>query len=259
MRDMVLPMTLFKLLRGCHWERITIGHSESKTYFLTGAKRNFYLKVQPLTAVEGLFSEKERLEWLKGKLPVPEIVYYERDDVQEYLLLTELKGMNASDSSFGTKLPQLMQQLAVGLRTIHEVNLEGCPFSQKLDVKIEEARRRVEDRLVDEWDFDQQRQGINAEELLNELLVKKPTSEDLVFTHGDYCLPNIVVNGDHLSGFIDWGRAGIADRYQDIALAIRSITYNFGRQHVRRFLEEYGIEQEDASKVHYYQLMDEFF
>jgi aminoglycoside phosphotransferase len=57
----------------------------------------------------------------------------------------------------------------------------------------------------------------------------------------------------------DWGRAGIADRYQDIALAIRSIGYNFGNAYVQAFLDAYGLTAVDEAKVHYYQLMDEFF
>ena len=36
------------------------------------------------------------------------------------------------------------------------------------------------------------------------------------------------------------GRAGIADRYKDIALAVRSIRHNCGGAFVQPFLDEYG-------------------
>ena len=42
--------------------------------------------------------------------------------------------------------------------------------------------------------------------------------EDVVFTHGDYCLPNVMILKGHLSGYIDWGYAGIGDRYLDKAV-----------------------------------------
>jgi aminoglycoside phosphotransferase len=254
-----LPENLSKMTIGYTWRRITIGHSESKTYLLIGTSSNLYLKIQSLTAVECLFNEKERLEWLQGKLPVPEVVYYGQDDSNEYLLITEIEGINASDKSFEMMLPQLLQQLAYGLRAVHEIQVANCPFNQRLDSKIEEAKMRVENKLVDEENFDQRRQGLKSKDLFNEVLCKKPITEDLVFTHGDYCLPNIIIYKGKVRGFIDLGRAGVADRYQDLALAIRSITYNFGNEHIHAFLNEYSLTELDESKVHYYQLLDEFF
>lgn len=254
-----LPPELAALLNGYKWQRITLGLSQSRTYLLIGEAANLYLKVQSLTAVESLSSEKERLVWLQGKLPVPQVVYDGKDDTNEYMLITEIPGINASDKSYESILPELMQQLAVGLRAIHVVGIAGCPFDQRLDVKIKEAVGRVDRQQVDEDDFDHVRQGRKAQDLLKELLDEKPAVEDVVFTHGDYCLPNIILRDGKVHGFIDWGRAGLADRYQDLALAIRSIRYNFGQEHVQTFLDAYGLEELDEAKVHYYQLMDEFY
>ncbi|NOV00094.1 APH(3') family aminoglycoside O-phosphotransferase [Paenibacillus planticolens] len=259
MQEIALPADLSQLTNGYTWQRITLGLSQSRTYLLTGASSNLYLKIQSLTEVESLLSEKERLVWLRGKLPVPEVVYFGQDDVNEYMLITEIEGVNASDKSYEWMLPQLMQQLAYGLRAIHQIPVDGCPFDQRLDAKIAEAQSRVDNKLVDEDDFDQLRQGIKAEDLVGDLLRHRPQTEDLVFTHGDYCLPNIILRDGKVHGFIDWGRAGVADRYQDLALAIRSIEYNFGNEHVQTFIHAYGLTELDEAKVHYYQLMDEFF
>jgi aminoglycoside phosphotransferase len=255
------PLTggLLQLTNGFAWKRITIGHSGADTFMLSGSTGNRYLKIQPVSSVESLWQVKARMEWLLGKLPVPEVLHYERDEVNEYLIVSEIPGMDASHRSYETMLPQLMRQLAVGLRAIHEVKINDCPFDERLDRKIAEAARRVENRLVDQQDFDEVRQGCTAEELLERLIRQKPGDEDLVFTHGDYCLPNVILKDGQVSGFIDWGRAGIADRYQDLALAIRSIKYNFGEEHVGQFLDAYDIKHLDEPKVLYYQLMDEFF
>jgi aminoglycoside phosphotransferase len=59
-----------------------------------------------------------------------------------------------------------------------------------------------------------------------ELMETRPGHEDLVFTHGDYCLPNIILKDGKLSGFVDIGRARLADRYQDLGIAFRSLEYN---------------------------------
>lgn len=101
--------------------------------------------------------------------------------------------------------------------------------------------------------------GRKAIDLFEELVSNKPLDEELVFTHGDYCLPNVIMENQRVSGYIDWGRAGVADKYQDLALAIRSISYNFGKDYVPYFLAGYGIKELDESKVDFYQLMDEFY
>ncbi len=254
-----LPSSVAHKTIGYSWEKITIGESEASTFFLRGNKNNLYLKVQPNNAVENLHHEKERLEWLQGKLPVPEVVLYDKDETNEYLLITAVTGVNASDKSNGSNVSLMIKELSLGLRVIHAVNIDDCPFNHKLDMKIEQARERVRKQLVDEEDFDDLRRGQKAVNLFEKLISQMPSSEDLVFTHGDYCLPNIIIHEGKVNGFIDWGRAGIADRYQDIALAVRSITRNFGKEYTEVFLEEYGLAQIDRTKIEYYQLLDEFF
>lgn len=63
-----------------------------------------------------------------------------------------------------------------------------------------------------------------------------------------------------VTGFIDWGYAGVADRYQDLALAVRSITWNLGAEWVPSFLDAYRLPDGlDAAKIEFFHLLDEFF
>lgn len=82
--------------------------------------------------------------------------------------------------------------------------------------------------------------------------------EDLVFTHGDYSLPNIIINGGSISGFIDLGNSGVADRYYDLAVAEKSIIRNFGKEYVELFFAHYDIEDIDYKKIRFYQLVEKF-
>ncbi len=247
-------------VKGCTWNRITTGESLADTFRLErdGAPA-LYLKISPQSARNDLLAEKERLDWLQGRLPVPDVLRYAVDGQSEYLLLTALAGGNAASLAAVEPPERIATLLATGLRTIHALPVEQCPFDMMLDREIEEARRNIALGLVDEADFDDIRLGRSATDLFQELLTTRPSTEDLVFTHGDYCLPNIIVDGQDLGGFVDLGRAGVADRYKDIALALRSLERNTGQDLTTAFFEAYGLPGPDTERVDYYKLLDEFW
>ena len=141
---------------------------------------NKYLKIMPLGLSESLAREAEVLRWLEGKLPVPMVMFFACDGNYEFLLMSEIPGVPACDRAFEKDLPELIRLLAQGLRMIHSIDISGCPFDQRLSVKMKEAADRTAKGLVDEQDFDDIRQGRTAEDLLAELFRTKPAAEDLV-------------------------------------------------------------------------------
>lgn len=257
-----LPADLQKMLTGGVWQEVLIGASGAQVFRIANnhsAAR--YLKMAAHPFGQELLAEKERLDWLQGRLPVPNVFACSADSRGTYLLLSEISGLMACDAVFSQNMSTLVRLLAEGLRLIHQIDIKDCPFDQRLAHKIALAQLRVEAGLVDETDFDEQHKGMRAEELLKVLIETRPDGEDLVFTHGDYCLPNVFIDQSHkrISGFIDWGRAGVADRYQDLALATRSLIYNFGPGWEQLFWDAYGLDTVDHARLEYYKLLDEFF
>lgn len=255
----LLPYCLAEAVADYTWQEIFTGCSTALVFRLWKLDGDcLYLKTSHHAPDRLLLQEKLRLEWLHGRLPVPEVKMFVEDNGWDYLLLSAVPGTVASDDAYKSNVPMLIEQLSTGLRMIHELPIDHCPFDATILTKIELARVRVADGLVDENDFDESRLGRTAADLFAELLEAVPDDEDLVFTHGDYCLPNIILQDWRLSGFIDWGRAGVADRYQDIALMVRSVESNFGYQWVSVLFEACGIEP-DRAKIRFYALLDEFF
>lgn len=106
----------------------------------------------------------------------------------------------------------------------------------------------------------------DPKELLDWLFRNRP-EEEAVLSHGDYCLPNVFGKGNRLTGYLDLGRAGIADKWCDIALCYRSLSQNYsGRFHGKAYsgyddlllFKEIGIAP-DWKKIRYYILLDELF
>ena len=94
-------------------------------------------------------------------------------------------------------------------------------------------------------------------------MVHRP-EEDLVLSHGDYCLPNVFADGQELTGFIDIGLSGVADKWIDIEKGLWSMWANttgfFGgkqRPFDRQLLFNALGMQPDEDKLRYYSLLEE--
>jgi len=266
---LVLPPPLAADLSKHARTEVGAGESDSSVFrFERSNGSTVYLKsrrLDPPPSDRPLFDEAERLGWMYAVgLPVPAVLQYHEWKGCEYLLLTEVAGTDASAPRPADQYPAIVGALAAGLRTLHATNISACPFDQSRRVRVAAAEARLRAGRVREDDFDAARQGRSAADLYAELAASPPASEDRVFTHGDYCLPNVILAGDGASGFrisglVDCGNAGIADRYQDLALCARSVAYNFGPEMVPVLFAKYGLEKVDEAKLAYYQLLDEFF
>jgi len=75
------------------------------------------------------------------------------------------------------------------------------------------------------------------------------TENGTVLVHGDACLPNILYDGDTLSGYIDIGDMRIDTPEVDLAAAVWSLQYNLGPGYGLAFLQEYGIRDANEKDV----------
>jgi aminoglycoside phosphotransferase len=263
---MDLPRELAARFAECAIDAVEIGESGAGVWHCRPVRApSFYLKAAAIAADQQLDGEAERLRWMKERrVPVPAVREYGQMGGIEYLLLDEVPGMIASDPDWTSSRSEVVSAIGSGLALLHRTSIVDCPFDQRIARQIEAARRRVETGRVREDDFDAARAGRSAVDIFDELLRSVPADEDLVLSHGDFCLPNIVLDrtpsgGVYIAGLVDCGRSGIADRHQDLALAMRSITHNFGREWVSTFLEAYGMRHPSVEKLSLFALLDEFF
>ena len=68
------------------------------------------------------------------------------------------------------------------------------------------------------------------------------------FIHGDFCLPNIILNNWKFSSFIDVGLSGIGDKHIDIYWVLWSLKFNLKTDKYNQyFLKLYGKENYDEN------------
>lgn len=56
--------------------------------------------------------------------------------------------------------------------------------------------------------------------------VRPRNKEQLVFSHGDFCMPNFLLEGNGIAGFIDLGDAALSDKWRDLSLIQWCLTKN---------------------------------
>ena len=212
----------------------------------------------------------QMMQWLEGKIPVPKVIAYEVEEEKSYLLMSRTSGVMSCDTYYLEHSQMLLEALASGLKMLWEVDVTDCPVVRDVDAVLKEARERVEKDLVDVEDAEPTTFGDggfeNPEQLLEWLENHRPAFEP-VLSHGDYCLPNVFLENGQIKGFIDLGRAGVGDKWNDIALCYRSLKHNFDGTYGGKVYEDFnpdmlfeklGIEP-DWEKIKWYLLLDELF
>ncbi|MFC9692358.1 APH(3') family aminoglycoside O-phosphotransferase [Kribbella sp. NPDC056951] len=225
-----------------NWIRADHGESDAEVYRLVG-EQTFYLKV----GGSDLAAEAERLEWLAAQgMPVPHVVEAGAD----WLVTTEVAGVPAAE------LDHVVDAMASVARMLHALPVEACPYRRDLAVTTEQAHKQVSNGLVDLENLEDEYDGWTGEQLLERLRQSRPADEDLVVCHGDFTPENVLLDPltGAVTGLIDVGRLGVADRWLDLAIAYRE----FCEEDARRFLSQYGTPLA-AEKLAYYVLLDEFF
>ena len=228
----------------------TIGESGALVY---RAGDKHFIKSEPISPLAELPGEIERLRWLDATgLRCPAVIDVTKHADRHWLLMTAVPGQDLSSTS---EIPAdiAVPLVAGALRQLHALDPPTCPFDHRSSIRVAEASARYEAGLYDGDDPD------NGPADHARLLADVPSSEDLVVTHGDACFPNFMADDGRFTGFIDCGRLGVADRYQDLALACRSLSWNYGAASIPAFLEAYGITEPDEAKLAWYTLLDEFF
>lgn len=229
------PQISGAILEGA-WQRVDHGSNPGRVYRVRDtAGATQYLKIHPHDPHVSLKRERAIIAWLAPHVRVPRVIAYDAFDGVEYLLLSEVLGRTLIDASIDPDSMLVAQVLAKALRTLHSIDITRCPFMRRLDTLSPQAAGEVDPAAIVRWSGD----------------------EDLVFTHGDACLPNILIDDAGEIGFIDLARGGVSDRYLDLACAVHTLRYNeHPAEAVAAFFKAYDLPAIDVAKFEFYTLLN---
>lgn len=256
-QDYPIPETIAKRVGNEDFETDAVGRSDSAVLLFS----DMVLKIERTSALSD--NEYEILRWLDGKLTAPRVLAFERANGFSYLLMTRLGGKMAFDTAFAPE--EASARLAQGIRLLRGTDISDCPCKKDLRAVLAEAKKRMDGGALD--GLRPQAEEFADFEGLYAWLSSNVPREELVFSHGDYCLPNVFFDSDRI-GFLDLGSAGVMDKDYDVFMCLWSMRYNFvtlGGMTEERFetckrifFETLG-EPENEEKIRFHRLLDEFF
>lgn len=264
MMQLYVPSIINDLIVGKPYTIDEIGMSGNQVLIF----EDMVLKIE--NGSDSVDQQVQMMQWLEGKVPVPKVLAYEVENGKSYLLMSKISGVMSCDTYYLEHPQMLLEALASGLKMLWEVDVKDCPVVRDEEVVLKDARERVEKDLVDVEDAEPTtfgQGGFESPEQLLEWLENHRPSFDPVLSHGDFCLPNIFLEDGQVKGFIDLGRAGVGDKWNDIALCYRSLKHNFDGTYGGKVYEDFnpdmlfgklGIEP-DWDKIKWYLLLDELF
>ncbi|WNI33194.1 APH(3'') family aminoglycoside O-phosphotransferase [Streptomyces sp. ITFR-6] len=247
------------------WSPVTAGESGATVFRSADATR--YAKCVPAADAADLEAERDRVAWLSGQgVPGPRVLDW-RSGADGACLVTRAVSGVPADQVPAEDLWVAWEHIADAVRRLHDLPVSRCPYRRSLDDMVASARDVVARDAVSPEFLPVEQQRTPPPELLDRLTRqvsrrREQEAADTVVCHGDLCLPNIVLDPQTLevSGFIDLGRRGRADRCADLALLLANARETWPDEERARaadtvFAARYGIAF-DHDRLRFYLHLD---
>ncbi len=207
----------------------------------------YYLK----TAAAGtLFREAALTRYFSEKGLSAEVLYYETAHGMDYLLTSRVEGEDCCDKRYLDDPKRLAVLLGERLRALHETGFEDCPVKNRMEDYLGTVRENYEKRKYDRSFLSEKLAHFSIDEVYRYIEEHKDVFRSEVLLHGDYCLPNVMLDDWRFSGFIDLGAGGVGDRHIDLFWGAWTMRFNLGTDAYReRFFDAYGRDLVDRERI----------
>ena len=212
--------------------------SAARVYFLDKGP-GFYLKTAPKGALQ---KEAALTAFFHSKNLSAEVLCYESLDA-DWMLTRRLSGEDCIHLQYISDPQRLCDTTAQLLRMLHDIDHTSCPIANRTADYLATARHNYRSQHYDIALFPDNWGYVSPEEAWAELEQNGKYLQANTLLHGDYCLPNILLDDWRFSGFIDLDAGGVGDRHVDLFWGIWSLQFNLKTDRYRqRFLDAYGRE-----------------
>ena len=214
---------------------------EARVYFID-KDDGYYLKAAPKGT---LHAEAQMTSYFHKKGLAPEVLSYASQDL-DWLLTAKARGEDCTNEMYLLNPKRLCDTIAEMLRSLHETDFSGCPVMNKNERYLKLAEENYRSGNYDSSYFPDSFGYASAESAYRTFTMGKNAISGKVLLHGDYCLPNIMLDNWRPAGFIDLGAGGVGDRHIDIFWGVWTLGFNLKTyKYTNRFKDAYGRDKID--------------
>jgi len=213
---------------------------EARVWFLD-RESGLYLKSAPSGTLK---TESEMTRYFHEKGLGTEVISYLSDE-KDWLLTRAVPGEDCTFPQYLEEPRRLCDTLANLLRQLHETDFSGCPVTDRCGTYLTRSQQNYQAGYCELDLFPQEYWKIASPEEAWALVRENGASlKNDTLLHGDYCLPNIMLDNWRFSGFIDLGSGGVGDRHFDVLWGAWTLFFNLKTNaYYDRFLDAYGREK----------------
>ncbi|MBQ3016622.1 MAG: aminoglycoside 3'-phosphotransferase [Clostridia bacterium] len=218
---------------------------EARVYYIEKGS-GYYLK---RNAVGALASEAKMTEFFHTKGLSPAVAEYFTEDY-DWMITERAMGEDCTHADYLSDPTRLCDTIAERLRALHETDFTGCPVMNRTRDYINTVEQNFRTGNYDKSHFPDSFGYRSAEEAYAVFSEGKSALICDTLLHGDYCLPNILLDGWRFSAFIDVGMGGVGERHIDLFWGAWTLLFNLKTDRYReRFFDAYGRDKVDTDII----------
>ena len=209
---------------------------EARVYYIE-KDGGYYLKSSPKGTLE---TESKMTDYFHKKGLSSAMLSYLSTD-RDWMLTERVAGEDCTFAQYREDPKRLAETTATLLRSLHETDYTDCPIPNRISTYLDTADKNFKAGLFDTHIFTEEFTFPTASSAWEYLQKNKHYLKTDTLLHGDYCLPNIMLDNWRFSGFIDVGNGGVGDRHIDLFWGAWTLWFNLKTNEYReRFFDAYG-------------------
>ncbi|WP_162011955.1 aminoglycoside 3'-phosphotransferase [Streptococcus sp. S784/96/1] len=210
----------------------------ARVYFID-KDQGYFLK----RAAKGSLEKEVALtRYFSSKGLAQQVLDYVSDE-QDWLLTAKVEGEDASSKKYLENPKKLCQTLAETMRQLHALEVDEYLVGNRTQEYLKAVEKGYQAGNFDSHYLFSHQKKMDTNATYQQVQEYSPYLEANTLIHGDFCLPNIILNNWQFQAMIDWDSAGLGDKHIDLFWAVWSLAYNLQTNRYRDyFLDCYGRE-----------------